>query len=302
MNKIFKDLQDFAVSPPRTLYARLWKKVKKMQVPSPAQADMVEGKINDPAPVNEEKLLGNLQSYVAEEHTIPAFDFKKIVAAAALTPASKQEELVERKKGRIIFWAFRMAAAAGITGIIFLISVNTGKTDHGLTFTSLAQQIEPVYTANPVHDIPVTAADHPITAANLKLPAKHQRSINTANNHRITGNTFITKSVRANILENDFFYTLTNFTYSQADDFLSDIKENNKISINNYSYVNVSDKMAGFLKQVYAVNRRKKPTWKARKAKQKLDKWKKKDAENFDTKFDKNPLDILDLSEFIFNN
>ena len=98
-------------------------------------------------------------------------------------------------------------------------------------------------------------------------------AVQQSNNDQVTGNNSITKHVRANILNNDFLYTLTSFNYSQA-----------------------------LLKQQYAVNHRKKPTWKARRAKEKLNKWKRKDEKNFDTKPVKNPLDILDLSEFIFKN
>ena len=50
---------------------------------------------------------------------------------------------------------------------------------------------------------------------------------------------------------------------------------------------------------MYEVNDKGKPTKKAKKLKHKLAKWKKKDESYFDRNPQKNPLDIIDLTEFI---
>jgi hypothetical protein len=45
-----------------------------------------------------------------------------------------------------------------------------------------------------------------------------------------------------------------------------------------------------------------KPTRKAKKTKRKFEKWRKKDERYFDKNLQKNPADIIDLSEFILKN
>ena len=57
--------------------------------------------------------------------------------------------------------------------------------------------------------------------------------------------------------------------------------------------------MAEYLKGMYEVNDKDKPTRKSKKLKAKLAKWKKKDESYFDRSLQKNPLDIIDLGEFI---
>jgi len=101
----------------------------------------------------------------------------------------------------------------------------------------------------------------------------------------------------------DVLFTLVNFNTTQAERLVALLDKNaeRKITIDKYSYVNVSDKMADMLKTMYETKRNAKPTRKSRKAKERLEKWKKADEVNFDEQVKKNPLDIIDLSDFIFN-
>jgi hypothetical protein len=296
-NKIFKDLQNYSVSPPGNVYAKLWRKIRGMSLGKETLLDtesLPDTHVTaESAGTGEDKILSSLQSYVHPEHTAPPFDFKKISEALA----NNGEKPAVPQKSKLIVWGYRAAAAAAITGIAFFIYTQSAKPDQEQTAINTSQQgrlsdtnkIEPV--------IPATAkATYPAQIANKteNTPVKRHQY------HQTTGKAFITNNVNANILDNDFLYTLTSFNYGQAEDFLADIKNDPKISLDKYSYVNVSDKMAVFLKQLYAVNGKKKPTLKARRLKKKLNKWKRNDEDNFDNKIRKNPLDILDLSEFIF--
>lgn len=296
-NKIFKDLQDYSVSPPGNVYTKLWRKIREMS----HGKESLPGKENLPdihgTPIStstsEDKILNSLQSYVHPEHTAPPFDFKKISEALA----NNSEKPAVPHKSKLIVWGYRAAAAAAITGIAFFIYTQSAKPDQEQTATNTSPQGRLSDTIKIEPAIPATAkATDPVQKANkteITAVKRHQY-------HHTTGKAFITNNVNANILDNDFLYTLTSFNYSQAETFLTDIKKDPKISLDKYSYVNVSDKMAVFLKQLYAVNGKKKPTLKARRLKKKLNKWKKNDEDNFDNKIRKNPLDILDLSEFIF--
>lgn len=306
-NKIFKDLRDYAVAPPRGLYAKLWEKIRKLprgKEPLLHAEILPVTQSTEFAKTDEEKILSGLQSYVDVENTPPPFDFKKIseeVLSKKEKPVVAQSNKVVPLplKNKILFWGYRVAAAATITGIIFFIYSITGKTDKEFTAVTTVQKDQPTETVK-IEPVKTTIAKN--KDAFLKSNKNKSAAVNKYQKNRVTGTTYISKSVKTDILDNDFLFTLAGFNYTQAEGFLKDIKKDSKISLNQYSYVNVSDKMAVFLKQLYAVNSRKKPTWKARRAKAKLTKWKKKDEENFDTQIHKNPLDILDLSEFIFKN
>ena len=80
---------------------------------------------------------------------------------------------------------------------------------------------------------------------------------------------------------------------------LAEIKKNNKITIDRFSYVNISDKMNTILQTMYTIKGNNKPTRKAKKLRATMEKWKKRDEKHFDASIHSNPLDIIDLSEFI---
>ena len=60
--------------------------------------------------------------------------------------------------------------------------------------------------------------------------------------------------------------------------------------------------MVAMLQEVYLTKKNGKLARKAKKAKKKFEKWKKKDEKYFDKDLDKNPADIIDLSEFLMKN
>ena len=58
--------------------------------------------------------------------------------------------------------------------------------------------------------------------------------------------------------------------------------------------------MLEMMKQMYQVLPNGKPARKARKAKRRLESWKEKDQKRFDRDAGANPLDPVDLGDFIF--
>ena len=58
--------------------------------------------------------------------------------------------------------------------------------------------------------------------------------------------------------------------------------------------------MLNMMKQTYEVLANGKATRKARRTKRRLDNWKEKDQKRFDKGNEANPLDPVDLAEFIF--
>jgi len=298
-NKIFKDLQDHAVNPPAGLFAKLWKKIRKQGAGDTAFDKAIDiPDSNPPTAIDNDKIFSALQSYTDLENTPPPFDFSKISEAVS---GIKEEPVTQPQKRNNIFpLLYKIAAAAVITGIIIFIYYlkNSDKTSKQ-TENSVSRAISPSVQ---------TDKDSIQTALQRTVPLHNENEEETVVvNHMSSYNgnfpkNFITKNVNSRILYNDFIYTLTSFTYKQMDNFLSDVKKDNRIFLDKYSYVNISDKMAMLLKKTAAVNRQDKPTRKARKLKNRLIKWKKKDEVNFDINMRRNPIDILDLSEFILKN
>ena len=297
-NKILKDLQDFVVSPPAGLFTKIWKKIRKQVAGTPASADPIHP-AETPAPeiiqLTDEKILSGLQSYTDPENTPPAFDFKKI--SEAITGLKEAPVDGYKEKRAFSIW-YKIAAAAAISGIIIFIYYTSSVKVTPAHVENIALKEAPLIKA------PITDSTTPSLIKKDLPPGKHITAEAVANHlfqyNGLSANNYITQHVKARVLYNDFLYTLVNFNDDQAAGFLSDIENDHRISLNNYSYVNVSDKMAKFLKQMYALNRKNKPGRKAKKLKSRLAKWKKKDEANFDNNIRKNPLDIIDLSEFIF--
>jgi len=292
-NKIFKDLQDFAVDPPPGFFAKLWKKIRGARH---ADDHLTQAEFSgDDSAIDYSKLLSELRSYTDKDNAPPSFDDIKI---AALTSLQKKDPLTEPlKKNATFSLLYKIAAAAIFTGAAFIIYYNISSKEttdqrNGIANITIADSNKTNTTAT-VHSNNITGADS-IFIKEKTAVANNENFVN-----KVFKNTYPARNVKVSNYYNDFIYMFTNFRYEQARTFLSDIKKNQKISLNSYSYVNVSDKMASFLKKMYAVNRKNKPTRKAKKMKAKLAKWKKKDEANFDKNLKKNPMDILDLSEFI---
>jgi len=151
--------------------------------------------------------------------------------------------------------------------------------------------------------VPVTSDDHDtmqkidhgpgkIQLTRIGKPTQKQKTTPVKNNGAVT--------TELPFIDNDLLTSLTecadcNFAayYSGKKKFL--------LNLGPYSSITVSGKMSAFMQTLYSTNRRNKPTPRARRAKKTLERWKKKDAANFDTP-GKTALDPIDLVEFIIDN
>jgi hypothetical protein len=102
--------------------------------------------------------------------------------------------------------------------------------------------------------------------------------------------------------DNDFMATFINYKYSEKDSAMFNIPEGQAlvIRLDQYNYVSISSKMQGNMKTMYKTKNNGDPTRKAKKMKKKLEAWKNDDKDNFDKKVYKNPLDPLDLFDFLY--
>jgi hypothetical protein len=100
--------------------------------------------------------------------------------------------------------------------------------------------------------------------------------------------------------DNDLLVAFTSFTYPDVPAYLTrNTDKPLKINIDQYTHLYVSKNMLSMMKQTYEVLPSGKPARKARRMKRRLDNWKERDQRRFD-KGRSNPLDPMDLAEFIF--
>ena len=104
------------------------------------------------------------------------------------------------------------------------------------------------------------------------------------------------------IVDNDYLATFTSFDPNNLPLFLQAEKPvATSITVDQYSSINISEGMGAIMKKMYKTKKSGKPTRRARKTKEKLEKWKKLDADYFNQNSNLNPLDPIDLGNFILN-
>jgi hypothetical protein len=104
------------------------------------------------------------------------------------------------------------------------------------------------------------------------------------------------------IIDNDYLASFAALTETNLPPFLQVEKPvATTITIDDYTYITISEGMGAMMKKMYKTRKSGKPTRRARKTKEKLEKWRKADADYFNQNSTMNPLDPIDLGNFIFN-
>ncbi len=102
------------------------------------------------------------------------------------------------------------------------------------------------------------------------------------------------------IVDNDYLATFASFNESNLPEFLRvDNPVATQITIDDYASITITEGMGGMMKKMYKTKKSGKPTRRARKQREKLEKWKKADADFFNPNANVNPLDPIDLGNFI---
>jgi hypothetical protein len=102
------------------------------------------------------------------------------------------------------------------------------------------------------------------------------------------------------IVDNDYLATFASFNESNLPEFLKvDNPVATQITIDDYASITITEGMGAMMKKMYKTKKSGKPTRRARKQKEKLEKWKKADADFFNPNVNLNPLDPIDLGNFI---
>ena len=283
-NKTFRDLQDYAVQPPPGLFKKLWNKIRQLETGKhPGKGSHLP---------DEDHKLASLKSYVSEEEQPPVFDYKKISIAIRNQTVIPS---IEKKKPFPLF--YKVAAAVlviGLAGMVYYVVFGNRNNKYSESFSaSLSNQ-----TGNN-SDSSGTIANNTQGADSANLVSGNTHASGGFSEENGPG--FPASIPKGNTGEfyNDFIYYLTNFKEETEKRILEKISNDKKIVISHFSYVAISDKMAAFIKGMSDTNKKGKSSRTARKLKSQLNKWKKKDEAFFDKSIKQNPLDIIDLTDFL---
>jgi hypothetical protein len=260
-NNILNQLQQHSLQPPAGAFEKAWERIELQK--------------NAAAPVGEKEKFSQLQEYSLQA---PALDFKTVLAGkkdGAKKPPFAIPKYVVRAAAVLL-----LAAAAAI-GIYLSLPHKTA------TNTNYAKEQPANNKANPATIIgngssdstKETAGTKPAIAASTTLVAK------TDNANAGKTNSKKTKALTAkagyggsnHFYNNDIFYSLVNYKEYGKEKLFKKTLADKMVVLNKYSYINISDKMAAMLQDVYITKKNGKPSRKAKKTKKKFEKWRKKD-------------------------
>jgi uncharacterized membrane protein YebE (DUF533 family) len=102
------------------------------------------------------------------------------------------------------------------------------------------------------------------------------------------------------IIENDYLASFAALNETNLPPFLQvDKPIATTITIDDYTDITISEGMGAMMKKMYKTKKSGKPTRRARKTREKLEKWKNADSTYFNANSTANPLDPVDLGNFI---
>jgi len=295
---ILKSLTHWDIRPPAYLFKQIWQTITGAQnsdVPVFAFANFADSSndenTNEGYSATEIDIFRSLQN-----HSIPPPSFSSLKLGELI--AEKEKSSTGKKASILNLSNFARAAAAVLiiaVGIWFIynkkgdtnniVATNTNTTNNVNTGTSQTQIALP---SQPANTVPGNHGLMAITSKNNVI-VEHGKKIKASQHLKESGG----------LMDNDILLTLVSYNYTEYLPLLAEIKKDHKITLDQYSYVSVSDKMNDVLQKMYATKGNNKPTRKAKKLRATMEKWKKRDEKHFDINTNNNPIDIIDLSEFI---
>ncbi|HTI08504.1 MAG TPA: hypothetical protein VL832_08095 [Puia sp.] len=283
---IWSRLQEYEVSPPRELFDKVFAQVME-------EESMVKG--GELLWKGDESIKGSMQRL--EDHEVqPPVALRRSV----------EDELFKRgtrKPFRLV--AIRTAAAClilGLAGWLIYRATLSQKTSVSAANKNIAQMPAGTDASNSL-----SAADSLSKAESLSAgDSLAGNAIDDSGTVVKAGRYHQPRSFHINgqpfpLVDNDLLVSWANFNYTEMGDFFKGAgSEGWKIHLDQYTNIFVSKTMSGLMKDMNQFKANGNPTRKARKSREKLDKWKKADAAQFDRSLQTNPLDPIDLAEFIF--
>ena len=283
LQDILKRLRSHSVAPPAELFDAITAKIKEQK--------------EEPAPLDKsEKKIAALQGL---EVSAPEFLFDNIVKAI-----KENERIAEPAKAIPIKRNYMMAIAASVVVLVAAFGTyNFINKEKAITETAKVTEIAP---ANPatgkIDSVPPPAyipksGDKQFTAAINKSSHSKKNIAGLKQEENIAS----VDGYSFPILDNDLMGTFTSFNYNSLPPFLrSENTDAVKVRVDKSTSITLSGDMLSMMKKTYGTKSNGKPTMRAKREKRKLLRWKQADATFFDKNVEKNPMDPIDLAEFIF--
>ena len=142
-----------------------------------------------------------------------------------------------------------------------------------------------------------------IRAPKVKNIVKVADKESMVSNELLTETMLVVNGIELKFVDNDFFATFASFN-TVTTDFLNNIPEgkDQTVRLNNYSSIVITAKMQAMMKKMYKTKRNGKIPNSAKKLQKKLLDWKQSDNKYFDSNNKNNPLDPIDLFDFLLVN
>jgi hypothetical protein len=150
---------------------------------------------------------------------------------------------------------------------------------------------------------PVVDTMQQSAVATLPDTARYKIYDNAKAENFFKNNKFTAEGSGLQLVENDFIVTFASYQYEALPSFLAEEYDEESellVRLDQYSYFTISENMLSSLRKMYQQRKRGTPTRRARKEREKLEQWKNADEARFDVKQVNNPLDPIDMAEFIF--
>ena len=323
-NDILGRLRSFEVQPPEGLFHLVvdrldreaaaghdelcpgaWQPLQELENQPPAwlSAAVIQAATGNP-------LFAGLQA-VELAPPVNAFEniWREATGAAALEPVIAEQAPSEEPapavhalpaRGKRTFsWIKFVAAACLLVGAGWSI-YRIGFNQPAPTSKPAAKAQQPVKTKTAAPQ-DGTVTPQPELPAHVEM-ARYQTYDNAHTENYFRNVSFSIDHQAVNLIENDFIVTFASYQSKELPAFLQEEEEGAvKVRLDQCSYFTISENMMKNLRRMYQRRAKGTPTRRARKELERLEKWKQADERQFDRQRQKNPLDPIDLAEFIFN-
>ncbi|MGC4038739.1 MAG: hypothetical protein QM764_22440 [Chitinophagaceae bacterium] len=307
---ILKKLRDFEVEPPAALRENIFVELDydfqigtKVSHPG-LLSQLQELEIAPPSFLYssvEKRVLENIHlSFLQHlETTPPATAYAAIIEKIA-EPIRQQENSAFTGAHKM----FRYQAAAvlfliAVAGFLIYQSLHTApKSSNGIADKKSIPVNNAVDSMIKTTSLPGNSNNEAIA---FTKPKKKKKKPGVAESEQPVELTMSIDDYKFPVVDNDLLFTFSSFTYTALPSFVTDEeKKEFSIRIDQYTAINVSEAMTKMIRRMNLYRNNGKLTNKAKRSRATQEKWKKADADQFDNSLIKNPLDAMDLAEFIF--
>lgn len=271
-SNIWRRLQDHQISPPPEMFDNLSK-------------DLHPG--DEPDKTDFQKL---------QDHPLPPPPFLwSAVKAAALHPGPNPQPMTGKVR-RLLPYAAAACVLLLLIGVVVDRSLHNGHND------SITKTRTPAgHTEKP------DAASTPDSAALQSGPAG-SASPNAADSSALVSSAdqglplaLTIDGSRFSLIDNNPLTTFISYKYPTLSNRINDKHDPSiRIRLDQYTNIALSPAMTGMIRDLYDTRSNGMPSRKARKTKERLAKWQADDEKQFDGSRFANPLDPIDLAEFLF--